>query len=169
MEYRPFRLFSPMQESLDSWYPETKAGYALMETFVKEAGDSSLLRLMRAGRLAGKWLDQRISERIASSRRIFELIYARICAASEMYEIRNYSAGLTQRMQRKRAQVHEALIRDGFTGNYPVYQKKGRKIVAFEEHPFSISEMDDMEFSIHLLEHNSGNKSMPYHVIHPEK
>lgn len=165
MEYRPFRFFSPMGESIDSWYPETGAGYEAMEAFAKEAGDAHLLRLMRLGRLSGRLFDQKISERIASSGRVFELIYAKICKASEMYDRRSYPEFLEKRMQEKRDQAHLALIHAGYTGKYPFYKKNASYITVFEEHPFTISEMDDMEFSLQMLERTDHAGRVAYRVI----
>ena len=165
LEYRPFRFFSPLEESIDAWYPETKEGREAMKSFAEEAGETQLLRLMRAGKLPGKWLDQRISEKIAASGRLYDLIYAKICMASETYERRTYPDNLEREMQGKRDAVHAALIKAGYAGQYPSYQKNGSQITALEEHPFTVSEMDDMEFAIHLLLHSGNDKKMPYRIV----
>ena len=53
----------------------------------------------------------------------------------------------------------------GFKGEYPSYKKKGSEVFVFEEHPFTVGEMDNMEFSLHLLEHVQGDLKHSYQLI----
>ena len=165
LEYRPFRFFSPIHESIDTWYPETKQGYAVMKAFAKEAGEEKLFRLINAGSISGKLLNKRISEQIAWSEKLFELLYRRICDASCVYEERSYEEPIAHRMEYKRNSVHEEVLKAGYTGNYPVYHKGRKSLLAFEEHPFTVPGTDDMEFDIHLLEKDPEKGKSKYRCI----
>ena len=54
LEYRPFRAFSPINESIEARYPETKEGYEMMMSFAMHSGEEKLCRLMQRGRLLGR-------------------------------------------------------------------------------------------------------------------
>ena len=163
LEYRPFRHFSPISESIDRWYSETRQGFETMKAFVMRSGEKELLRLMRSGRLAGRisgsLLAGRISESIARSEKLFSLLHRRICEASSSYEERRYPEALALSMEAERAAVHEKVLKAGYEGEYPSYRKGTKKLLAFEEHPFTVPEMDDMEFAVHLLEMGSETES----------
>ena len=51
------------------------------------------------------------------------------------------------------------------TGNYPVYHKGRKSLLAFEEHPFTVPGTDDMEFDIHLLEKDPEKAKNKYRCI----
>ena len=169
LEYRPFRSFSPIDQSLDEWYPYTERGYEAVEEVARAAGETKLPALMRAGRfmragffmragrfmragwIPGRLLDKKIAEQIASSGKIFELVYERICAASEGYAVRCYDDTAAALIRKKKEEVEKRLLGGGFTGTYPVYRKEGTRAVVFEEHPFTVPGMDEMEFTLHVL------------------
>ena len=165
LEYRPFRSFSPIDQSLDGWYPSTKRGFQAMAKVAREAGDTKLLAYMRAGKFAGKMLDHRIAERIASSGRVFDLIYGRICEASRDYPLRCYASDMSEQMCRKREAVTEKLLKRGFAGSYPVFHRDEMRATVFEEHPFTVPGMDDMEFGLHILVHDPDAKTGPYRLL----
>ena len=163
LEYRPFRHFSPISESIDRWYPESRQGFETMKAFVMRTGEKELLRLMRSSRLGGKisgsLLAGRISEGLARSAKLFSLLYRQICEASSSYEERRYPEELSCSMEAERAAVHAKVLKAGYEGEYPAYRKGTKKLLVFEEHPFTIPEMDDMEFAVHLLEMGSETES----------
>lgn len=167
MEYRPFRFFSPMHESLDRWYPDTKRGFETMKTFLREAEQEKLLRLVKIGGVSGKLFSVRIREQIAGSEKLFDYLYRKICSASCRYEERHYPEGPASRMELQKRSVHEKILNAGFTGKYPDYRKGRKRLRVFEEHPFTVAGMDDMDFSIHLLEIDPEAADGVFRVISP--
>ena len=165
LEYRPFRYFSPIDQNLDAWYPDTRQGYQAVEEAAVAAGENELISLMRIGRLSGKLMDKRIAEQIAASRDLFGLIYKRICAASEGYAERCYGDAEEAMIRQKRKEAEKKLLSNGFKGSYPVYSKKEIQAVVFEEHPFTVPGMDDMEFDWHILLCDGRKKKDTYRIM----
>lgn len=169
MEYRPFRLFSPIDESLDGWYPDTSQGYETMKAVAEKAGDTALLRLMKLGRVSGHLLDRKISRHLSCSRSLFSLIYEKIRVASERYRPRTYGSELQNELNLRRKDIHHRFMQSGFAGTYPVYTREQMQVTVYEEHPFTVSEMDEMAFDVHFLVCDRRNKRFPYRALDPEE
>lgn len=169
MEYRPFRSFSPIDESLDAWYPDTALGYESMRKLAQEAGDAKLLRLMKMGKVSGHLLDQKISRYMSCSQPLFSLIYEKVCSASTGYRQRNYADELQSDLKLRREDIHHRFTQASFTGTYPVYTHGHLQVTVFEEHPFTIPEMDEMAFDVHFLVCDHQNRKSPYRAMDLEE
>lgn len=147
-----------------------------MKQFAKEAGDSTyeswislyekqfcskenasqLSRFFR--NMVIHLLERGLTQALLSSKReaLYERIHQKINEASQLYQERRYPAPLEQEIRQKRENVHKALIKEGFQGNYPCYKKENQQIYAVEEHPFTILESETFKFRIHLMVSQAG-------------
>lgn len=176
MEFPPFRRWSPIGTSLESAYPSTLEGILCMKQFAKEAGDSTYEKWLsfyekqfRSREKASQpsrffrnmvihLLKRGLTQALLSPKReaLYERIHQKINEASQLYQERHYPALLEQEIQQKRENVHKALIKEGFQGNYPCYKKENQQIYAVEEHPFTILEAETFKFRIHLMVSQTG-------------
>lgn len=166
MEFAPFRSFSPIHESLDSYYEDTAAGMECMERLAYEAGDREFLYLIRFYKQIPfkKQAAKHLAKAMQSWKRgqLYDHIFEKVQAASSMYEERTYSDQLHIEIQKKREEIQATLTSHGFSGTYPLFQKSNMQILAMEEHPFTILESEHYEFKIRYMvsEIDSKDKSL---------
>ncbi|MCR5369373.1 MAG: DUF3878 family protein [Clostridium sp.] len=182
IEYKPFRDFSPIAESLDAWYPDTETGADSMRSFALEAGEGALAQMIAEADPADRKTGDAIRRAIGASEKLFSCIYEKICLASAEYAERAYPPAAEEKMRTMREEADRMLKRAGYSGNYPEYFRKspetgdsgraagskdsgrtaecGRtgdtegsrtRITVFEEHPFVLPGMDELEFALHFL------------------
>lgn len=82
---------------------------------------------------------------------LYNLLYRKICSASETYPTRDYGQANNNRITALRYEAEFKLHRKGFTGNYPFFQKDSIQVFAAEEHPFTVMESDDFYFRIQYM------------------
>ena len=165
MEFRPFRYWSPIKESLDPYYPDTALGAAVMRNIAVLAGDRAMAFL--AGlyeKVPLIFLEKMIIWRMERpcSQKLYETLLHLVSAESEKYPERDYGKEMNERIEKERTRVQEELHRRGFQGEYPRFYKKGMEALAVEEHPFTLSfmEWEKFDFRIRLMvsEDSSGKK-----------
>ncbi len=146
MEFAPFRYYSPIHESLDSYYDETNEGLECMRALAEEAGDREFIRLIKLYELTPfkTQMVRQLANAMQSPKRndLYELIYRKVEAAASAYPDRVYADGLHETIQRKRIEVQEKLTSEGYTGTYPLFHKEDRQVLVMEEHPFTIQELE---------------------------
>ena len=155
MEFAPFHYYSPIHESLDDIYPDTLEGLQAMKDLAAEAGDRRFLRLLAIYRhfpFSGvrkilQWALNRPG-RIP----LYELLFYKIEKASCCYPERDYGEERNRSIHDARNQLSNRLLQQGFSGEYPLFQKENHQILAMEEHPFTILEAKDFQFRIQLME-----------------
>ncbi len=155
MEFAPFRYFSPIHDSLDSYYEESEAGFACMKALAEEANDGAFLRLMKLYELSPfkTWMAKLLANAMQSPKRnrLYQLIFEKIREAASEYPERTYPDGLHKKIKNMRGEVQEQLLSDGFTGTYPLFHKENIQILAMEEHPFTILESEHYGFKIQYM------------------
>lgn len=155
MEFAPFRFFSPIHESLDSYYEETTEGFACMKALAEEAGDTGILRLMKLYELSPfkSQMVRQLANAMQSPKRnkLYQLIFYKVEEAASEYPERMYSDGLQESIKHMREEVEERLLKNGFTGMYPLFHKGNIQILAMEEHPFTILESEHYGFKIQYM------------------
>lgn len=166
MGFGPFRYWSPIHESLDDFYENTRAGLELMELLAAEAGDTVYLRMIKLYRLLNfKWVSRMLAGKLLSPkrRRLYEWLVKKIDAASLQYPERDYGEARNQEIEEMRRQVAENLYAKGYVGTYPLFVKSGKytgahdkgtvQVYAAEEHPYVLDDMEykDFEFRIRLM------------------
>lgn len=165
MEFRPFRYWSPIKESLDPYYPDTVQGAAEMRRIAGLAGDKAMAFL--AGiyeKVPLIFLEKVIIYRMESpcSQKLYEKIRELVCQESIQYKKRDYGKEMNERIEKERLHVEDELYRRGFRGKYPRFSKEGMEILAVEEHPFTVGfmEWEKFDFRIQLMvsEDFSGKK-----------
>lgn len=154
IEFAPFRYYSPLHESLDTYYAETSDGANCMMTLAKEANDTAFLFWVKVYQRFSLGLVSRILSWMLNRparQPLYELIYNKIQRASMEYPERSYSKELNTRITSERLTVSEKLFSQGFMGKYPRFYKENVQILATEEHPFTILESDTFHFKIQLM------------------
>lgn len=160
MEFAPFRMYSPISESLDAWYQDSPEGYTCMEQLAAQAGDLVFVRLLRFLRFfdapffVRRWKNRFLYRVLNQPGRIdlYQLIYHLIEEASLDYPERNYGADRNNEIRFLRQQFTSQLLSEGYSGSYPLFQKDRKQILAMEEHPFTILESSDFTFHIQFME-----------------
>lgn len=164
MEFAPFRHYTPIHDSLDSYYSNTQDGLECMQALALEANDLSFYRLTQFyAHFPFKWIGKCLAKTLNHPKRLplYELIYQKVQDASMQYPERTYTSELNQRIARERQQITDQLLHKGFSGEYPRFNKDGLQIFATEEHPFTILESDTFNFKIQLTISKRNNSSKP--------
>lgn len=156
VEFPPFRMWSPVHESLEDKYPATYEGIDCMERLARKADDRGYIKWIRLyRRFPSRVLERLLGRRLLSPKRqkLYETICQEVQAASEIYPQRDYGEELNCRIQKKRTEIHAKMLEDGFEGMYPEYYKKQMQITVTEEHPFTVSmlEFENFVFRVHFM------------------
>ena len=158
--FAPFRYWSPVHEDLESRYPDAVAGIQCMQKLAQEAGDRAYKRitgvylfLFRLRILPMGLLTRKLARALNKPARtaLYELIYNKVYKASAQYQERDYGETLNKKIREKRSRVEQGLKMQGFSGEYPLFQKENEMILATEEHPFTVLESEDFSFRIQLM------------------
>lgn len=157
IRFAPFRMWSPIRDSLKERYPDSREGLEVMKKLAARAGDSGYQRLLKLYRFCPVgFLADFLGQRLTSPKRqrLYEVIWQKVEEASLEYPCRDYGEELNAQIQKKREETDRMLKAQGFQGTYPLYNKEGIGIVAAEEHPFTILEWEDYVFRIRLMVSN---------------
>jgi hypothetical protein len=65
-----------------------------------------------------------------------------VCEASSRYPERAYIPEAILDIEKARKAADAGLRAEGFTGDYPVYSRDRTSAIVFEEHPFTMQELD---------------------------
>lgn len=158
--FAPLRYWSPVREDLESKYPNAVAGIQCMQKLAEEAGDRVYRRmtkvyffLFRLRIFPMGFVTRKLARELNKPARtaLYELIYNKVCKASAQYQERDYGERLNQKIREKRTRVEKGLQMQGFSGEYPLFQKENELILATEEHPFTVMESEDFSFRIQLM------------------
>jgi len=151
VHFGPFRFYSPIDEPLDDRYPENEDGWTCMRNLAIEAGDTDYVKMIDRANALKKLpfirtdtLIKNLANALSLSRRkpLFEHIYSKVCEASSRYPERAYRPEAILEMEKARKAADAGLRAEGFTGEYPAYTKGGMSAIVFEEHPFTVQELD---------------------------
>ena len=153
MGFGPFRMWSPIHESLDDRYPESLEGARLMYHYAYTSGHKFFARFIRLymhfpistfATFLGKWMNR------AGMEDLYQLICKKVTEASLSYPIRDYGQEMNTFIKKSRCEVTDYLHKNGFHGNYPYFQKGNLQIAAAEEHPFTLMEMEYKDFNFRI-------------------
>lgn len=154
MEFAPFRYFTPLHESLDSYYENSEEGFLCMKALAEEAGDKEFLRLMKLYELSpfkSRMVRQLAGEMQSPKRnKLYQLIFQKVEEASSEYPERTYQDGLHEVIKQKREEVAEKLYSKGFEGQYPLLCRENLQVLVMEEHPFTITELEYENYGFKL-------------------
>ena len=154
IEFAPFRVYSPVSESILPLYPETKEGALAFAEIADTVGDKWLEKKIRLyNRFPNPLLAIHIANRLCRKKSIpaYDHIFTRVCNASARYASRDFGADKNVKISAEREKVTAALHAEGFTGTYPLFRKAGMEVLAAEEHPFTILETDEYRFRIRFM------------------
>ena len=154
IEFAPFRVWSPVNQSILPLYPETAQGALAFASIADEVGDKHFARVARRyAKHQNPLLSIYLSHRLIKEKSlpIYQAIMTRVIAASSVYPSRDYGEKQNAKIQSIRDQVTQDIHKEGFTGTYPLFRRDGMEVLATEEHPFTIMESDDYRFRIQFM------------------
>ncbi len=154
IEFGPFREWSPIHESLEEMYPETYNGIHVAKKFAEEARDKEFVRWISLyEKFPSRSLYRLLSRKLLSNKRedFYELIWSKVEAASLEYPTREYGVEIAQEIENIRTAIADDMRRKGFGGTYPFYEKDNTRIIAMEEHPFTIMEWEHYKFKVQFM------------------
>lgn len=154
MNFPPFLMWFPLNEIPWDKYPCTKEGCECMRKLALEAGDKHFARLIKLyEKLPLSRMTEFLGHALTASSRIplYNLIFQKVCSASEEYPTRNYGKEHNRSIEKMRLETQQLLRQKGFTGNYPYFEKDALQIFAAEEHPFTVMESQDFHFRIQFM------------------
>lgn len=156
--FAPFHYWSPINEPLDQYYPNAEEGLEVMERLARESGDRRYLGWLGIYKAASlpllkKWMTKFMAKQLLKPERqkLYEIIYQKVCEASLEYPERDYGDTVNRWMEEERSRIDAELKKDGYTGAYPEYEKDGKRMIAMEEHPFTVMESERYKFRIQLM------------------
>lgn len=163
--FAPFRYWSPIDEDMEWRYPYNREAIEIMERLAREARDSGYVFLIKMYKLlGGKHFNTLMAKHLNKPKRaaLYQLIYDKIMIASREYSVRDYGEVINGRLEERRRDIATRLKNVGFMGEYPYFHKGIKQIVAMEEHPFTIAELDykDFSFGIRLMVSESEKSQM---------
>lgn len=159
VHFGPFRFYSPIDEPLDDRYPENEDGWTCMRNLALEAGDADYVKMIDRANALKKLpfirtdtLIKNLANALSLSRRkpLFEHIYSKVCEASSRYPERTYSPETIFEMEKARKATDAGLRAEDFAGDYPVYSRDRTSAIVFEEHPFTVQELDYEGFAFRI-------------------
>lgn len=154
IEFAPFRVYSPVSESILPLYPETREGAQAFARMADAVGNKQLARRIRLyDRFPNPLLAINIANHLLrkKSADVYQHIFTRVCAASAEYPSRDFGEEKNAKIAAERDKVTAALLAEGFEGSYPLFRKAGMEVLAAEEHPFTILENEDYRFRIRFM------------------
>lgn len=156
MEFAPFREFSFFKGGIHEFYTDTYEAINLFREMAMEVGDTQFVKiLMDYEKRPSLKFAKRIARKMNSVKRapLYELIYSRLAEASAEHLPRDYGEKGNGEIVRRRSEVTEKLLSAGYMGEYPIFTRGKRQVLATEEHPFTLSEMEykDFEFRIRFM------------------
>ncbi|MBQ2668619.1 MAG: DUF3878 family protein [Clostridia bacterium] len=156
IEFAPLREFSYFKEGIHQFYADTYEAVNLMREMAMEVGDVEFVkRLMAYEKRPSLRFARRIARKMNAAKRapLYEQIYSRLCEASAEHPPRDYGETRNAGIVRARETVTEKLRAAGYEGAYPRFTRGNRQVLAAEEHPFTLSEMEyhDFEFRIRFM------------------
>lgn len=162
MEFAPFRMYSPIHESLNASYPETSAGLDCITALAKAVNDKAFLKLLAFyKKLPAPFVRKLLFQALNHPKRqkLYELIFYKVQEASMEYPERSYSPAFDDYIVKSRTKVSMQLQKMGFHGNYPLFSRENLQILAMEEHPFTILEAKDFSFRIQFMMSKASDSS----------
>ncbi|MEF2877755.1 MAG: DUF3878 family protein [Blautia sp.] len=159
MEFAPFRYWSPIRESLDNWYEDTKRGALCMKDLARKAGDKEMeFWAGLYGKIPFSWLSRHIAHRMERPGRekLYRSIWKLVEEASASYPARSYGKDADEKIEIERKETEKQLKALGMQGQYPFFWHKDLQVTAMEEHPFTILEGEDFKFRIQLMVSRTG-------------
>lgn len=155
-EFEPFRVWSPIDESFDIFYEETKRGSDCMLQLAKDANDKEMVVWTKIYQLfPSKIVSRHIAKMLTNVKRVklYEYILSKLNKGSIQYPQRVYDKDKEKLIKTRRDTVIKDILEQGFCGEYPNFKKGMEVISAYEEHPYTIGELEyeGFDFGIHLM------------------
>lgn len=164
-EFAPVLYFTPINESLLEWYPESLDGIEAAGKLAGDAEDTRLQKeiiqyanLFRKGKIGQKQI-QRMAGLLLQREHtgFWRCLDEKIRQASARLPVRDYGAEAEKHVEGVRRRIVAGYRKKGFQGEYPCLShrtadgKSDRELVFVEEQPFSVLESHDFKYRIFSL------------------
>lgn len=168
MECAPFRYWSPIREPIDDRYQDSEEGLNYFICLAADSGNKKLKKALETfqtllkmpgfgdknGFLYRNAVRMTARQMLSSENEsTYCAIRKKIMEASSFYPERDYGEPFHSEIQASRDRIASALNRSGFEGTYPSFIKGRIHILAAEEHPFTVPELEyeDIPFRIRFM------------------
>lgn len=156
MEFAPLREFSFFKGGIHEFYTDTYEGVNVFRNFAMEAGDIEFVKLLtKYEEKPSLRFARKIAGKMNSVKRapMYELIFKALSEASSEHPPRDYGEKRNEEIRLLREETERKLLSVGYKGKYPLFTRGRRQVLAAEEHPFTLSEMEykDFDFCIRFM------------------
>ena len=166
IEFAPLCYWSPIDDSIESWYPESDDGVASMMELAEEAGDIEYVEILRrysnCHGLRRKIYKKKLASLLVEDkhREIIELLRKKLEEASVVWPEREYDKVEMEQISALRHDKEMEWHMKGYTGTYPYLSKidtatgKIKTVRFVEEQPYVFRELefDNYQFRIYAIE-----------------
>ena len=177
VNFAPFRYYSPIDEDLDGRYADSLAGIDCMLALAEAAGDEEYARYTRFYRKAAGWYAKLTHRETVGfpfqwltgimitmldypeREPLYRYLCEKVRRASEGYAVRDYGPAKNAAIEALRQSADADLRARGFQGSYPFYRKGFASVLVTEEHPFTVLDYEDFEFTIHYMISQTGEET----------
>lgn len=156
IEFAPLWYFSPVRESLDSYYENTENG---IDTFLSMCEGVASERFIKAvlkmkeeafnGTLSEKRIRE-ISFLLREEEKLIHKINEKIEESSLHFKKRTFLIEEEQVLQKEIEKLNFEMKENGYEGKYPMYQNDKEVVTYYEEHPFVIRDLEYDDFSLRI-------------------
>lgn len=159
INFEPLCYWTPINEPIISWYPESEEGIQAMKALVEEAGDDTYYDfLCQYEESHDLIIKKRLTDMLCESEHaaIYQLLIDKLFLASSIWDKRDYGKVENDKIRNRREAITISYQESGFTGIYPEFIKKypnGRveQIRIMEEHPFTVMDWESYSFKVFAL------------------
>ena len=152
IEYAPLCYWTPIDDSISDWYPETMEGIDAMLSLTLETKDLAYAEMIRSYKQSSEDRRREQAECLARAllkeehAALFYRLQAKIEEASLFWPVRSYP------QEEEYAKLRQKLISDyqemGYQVEYPYAEKDGEHLLFAEELPFTVMEWKDYRYKI---------------------
>lgn len=152
MGFAPFRYWTPIHESLDDYYANTRDGIMEILDIAVRLGDEKFIsKLQRYANdfALGKLTPRKIrhmARAVAKNNMLYAYLNSMIEMASSTYSIREYTEPQKMELERLRVEAVKEFTNKGYSGTYPLMNKGKKRVTFYEEHPYIMQEFEYENF-----------------------
>ncbi len=159
-EFPPVLYFTPINESILDWYPDSLKGIEAAEKIASLCQDISLEKEIQ--NYKNSYQKQKVGEKQTRKLAYVLLMEEHACFwkkirewmedASMRLPVRDYGEEGNQKREAARQSMVESYRIRGFEGDFPYMKKQEREVFFFEEQPFTVLEEEDYEYKVIAVE-----------------
>ncbi len=153
-EFAPFRYWSPINESILEWYPESEEGIEAFAQLCKEAKQEEIYKeiirykeAFKKDKVTARMI-VKLAKKISESFIIYQLLDEKIREASKIWRERRYIPAEQTKINALRRSAALLFQMKGYSGEYPILKNETETIIFVEEQPFTVLEAEEYQFQL---------------------